>query len=231
MKPSSQVVRETSSGDVDWSNEEWILALQDHGPRREAAIARLRRYLLRAILLYLSRQRSDLVGMDFSDLQQLAEDWTQQALLQVLDRLSGFRGDSKFTTWAYRVAINLAAAELRRKHWANLSLEMVAETQGAEAGIGEDLSAVGPEEHVTRQEIWRTVRRVIVDELTERQRTVLIEIVLNGVPVEVVAEQLGTNRNNIYKILHDARRKLKGELMRNNWSAEEILAAFGSGPS
>ncbi len=212
--------------EASWSNEEWLSALRDTGPRREAAIERLRSYLLRAVLVYLTRQRSDLAGIDFAELRQMAEDWAQQALIQVLDRLDSFRGDAKFTTWVYRVGINLAAGELRRRHWTTVSLDALAGDESFEAAAGHDLQTVTPEAQLSRQQVWQALRTVILNELTERQRTALLEIVVHGVPVEVVAEQLGTNRNNVYKILHDARRKLKRELARRDWSAEDILAAF-----
>ncbi len=222
------VTDEPERSAAGWSNEEWLSALRDDGRRREAAIEQLRGYMLRAILLYLARQRSDLVGIDFGELRQLAEDWAQQALIQLLERLDSFRGDSKFTTWAYRVAINLAAGELRRKHWENVSLDVLVGEELAEPSLAPGLASSTPEVQLTRQQVWQTLRTVIQNELTERQRTVLWETVVHGVPVEVVAEQLGTNRNNVYKILHDARRKLKRELLRREWQTEEILAAFAS---
>jgi RNA polymerase sigma-70 factor (ECF subfamily) len=209
-----------------WTNEQWLTALAQTGRAREAALVRLRDYLLRAVLVYLTRHRSDLVGMDYSEIQQLAEDWTQQALLQVIDKLGTFRGDSKFTTWAYRIAINLAAGELRRKHWENVSLEQLTESSTREAGLRQGAAEATPETQLARHQVWQTVRSIIQEDLSERQRTALVEIIVNGMPVEVVAEQLGTNRNNVYKILHDARRKLKRQLAVRDWTETEIMAAF-----
>jgi RNA polymerase sigma-70 factor, ECF subfamily len=221
-------MNESAAVDIRSDEAEWLAALHASGPEQGAAVDRLRDFLLRAVLVYLTRHRSDLAGMDYDELQHLAEDWTQQALLQVLDKLDTFRGDSKFTTWAYRVATNLAAGELRRKHWENLSLEQLTESDSPDIRLREDLSAPMPETQVTRSQVWQAVRSVIKDDLTDRQRTVLIQIVFNGMPVEVVAEQLGTNRNNVYKILHDARRKLKRELEERDWREEDVLAAFAS---
>lgn len=208
------------------TNEEWLDALRADGRRRDLALLELREYLLRAVLVYLTRHRSDLAVFDYQELRQFAEDWAQQSLIQVLDSLDSFRGDSKFTTWAYRVAVNLAAAELRRKRWENLSLEGLTESESPDIGLREDTSAPAPESTVTRAQVWASIESVIENDLTERQRTALTQIVLEGVPVEVVADQLHTNRNNIYKIVHDARRKLKRGLEARDWTEDEILRAF-----
>jgi len=209
-------------------NAEWFADLRATGTRQEAAVSELRDYLLRAVLVYLTRNRSDLATYDYEDLQQLAEDWAQQALIQVLDKLDTFRGDSKFTTWAYRVAINLVAGSLRRKSWENVSLEALTESDAPDISLREDVSLATPEDQVARSQVWEVIMHVIQTELTERQRTALTRIVFDGVPVEVVADQLNTNRNNIYKIVHDARKKLKLELERRHWTAEDVLMAFES---
>ena len=190
-------------------------------------MADLRDYLLRAVLVYLSRHRSDLAGFDYEELRQLAEDWAQLAVLQVLGSLSTFRGDSKFTTWAYRVAINLVAAELRRKRWETVSLEGLRETESPGAAARGEASGPTPESQVSRGQVWAVVEHVIATDLTDRQRTALTRIVLEDVPVEVVAAEMGTNRNNLYKIVHDARRKLRRELEARGWSADDIWQAFG----
>jgi RNA polymerase sigma-70 factor (ECF subfamily) len=208
------------------SNADWLRDLRASGSTRATAIEGLRGYLLRAILVYLTRQRSDLGGLDYDELQQLAEDWAQTALLQILDKLESFRGDSKFTTWAYRIAVNLAAADLRRKSWNNLSVEQLAAERSPALALAEERTAASPESAMTRTQIWEVVQRVIEDELTERQRYALTRAVLDGVPMEVVADELHTNRNNVYKIIHDARRKLKRELERREWNPDEVLEAF-----
>lgn len=189
-------------------------------------MADLRDYLLRAVLVYLTRHRSDLSSYDYDDIHHLAEDWAQQSLLQVLDKLDTFRGDSKFTTWAYRVAVNLTAGALRRKRWEDLSLEQLTEAEAPDISLREDASTPHPEDQVTRAQIWEVIQQVIKNDLTERQRAALTRIVFEGAPVEVVADELDTNRNNIYKIVHDARKKLKSELEERGWTAAEALQAF-----
>jgi RNA polymerase sigma-70 factor, ECF subfamily len=212
------------------TSDEWLADLRSAGARNDAAVATLRDYLLRAIVVYLTRHRSDLAGFDYEELRQFAEDWAQLALIQVMGNLDSFRGDSKFTTWAYRIALNLAASELRRKRWENVSLEGLAESASPDIGIREDTSTPSPESALTRQQVWATIANVIDTVLTERQRTVLTQIVVDGVPVEVLAGRLGTNRNNIYKIVHDARKKLRRELDARHWTPEEMLEAFADEP-
>lgn len=210
------------------TNAEWLAALRSSGSPHERAVEELREYMLRAVLVYLTRQRSDLSNYDYDDLHQMAEDWAQQALIQVLDKLDTFRGDSKFTTWAYRVAINLAAGSLRRKRWDDVSLEQMTEAEVPDLSLREDATTPAPETQVAQSQIWEVIRHVIENELTDRQRTALTRIVFDGVPVEVVADQMNTNRNNIYKIVHDARKKLKRELEERGWTAEEALRTFES---
>lgn len=208
------------------TNEAWIASLQATGAVRDEAIQALRTYLLRAVLVYLTRHRSDLSVFHYDELRQLAEDWTQEAVLQVLNNLDSFRGDSKFTTWSYRVAINLVAGELRRKRWETTSLDALELSRSAEIQQRLDDRNETPEAGLTRGQIWEAVESVLLNELTDRQRTVLTRVVLDGEPVEIVATDMGTNRNNIYKIVHDARKKMKQAIETRGWTAEEVLDAF-----
>lgn len=226
--PAPPTSRPTVPVNTTRSNEEWLADLQPGSPNNEQAISDLRDYLLRAVLVYLTRHRSDVAALDYEEIQQLAEDWAQQGVLQVLDKLPSFRGDSKFTTWAYRVVINLVAGELRRKRWETISLESLTDAEHPSSRLKEDSDQPSPEDEVTRSEVWEAIQAVITEDLTERQRTALTQVVLEGVPVETVAERMNTNRNNIYKIVHDARRKLRRELEQRHWSADDVMAAFGS---
>lgn len=211
---------------TDLQSDPWLADLRASGQKRDAAVDRLRTYLLRAIWIYLTRQRSDLTGMHFEDLSQLAEDWAQESVMQVLGNLDRFRGDSRFTTWAYRVAINLVAGDLRRKRWDNSSLDAMTESETADLRPMQSDRSIAPESRVTRGLVWDAIQTAIRDDLTERQRTALTRVVLEGRPIEVVAGELETNRNNIYKLVHDARKKLRQATEERGWSADEILAAF-----
>jgi RNA polymerase sigma-70 factor (ECF subfamily) len=208
------------------TNDEWLTELGASGIVLDTAITDLREYLLRAVLVYLTRHRSDLSVFDYDELQQFAEDWAQQALIQVIDHRESFRGDSKFTTWAYRVAINLAAGELRRKRWDNLSLDTLTEAESPDVGLKEDTATPSPEDQIAREQIWDTIEDIIPHDLTDRQRPVVTRIVIEGVPVEIVADELDTNRNNVYKLMHDARKKLRGALESRGWAADDVLGAF-----
>ena len=106
------------------------------------------------------------------------------------------------------------------------TLEQLTESESPDISLKQDVSAPTPESQLARAQIWEVVQGIIQTQLTERQRTALTRVVFDGAPVEVVAEQLNTNRNNIYKIVHDARKKLKRELEERDWSADEVLQAF-----
>ncbi|MFN8481560.1 MAG: sigma-70 family RNA polymerase sigma factor [Anaerolineae bacterium] len=212
------------------TNEEWLEVLQTPGPEQTQALEELRDYLLRAVYVYLSRHRSDLMHFDRDEIQQLAEDWAQEALLTILAKLDTFRGDSRFTTWAYRVVINLAASELRRRRWANLSLEGLTENDEDEDSgsfeFAQESSGNNPESALQQRHVWDTLQHIIEQDLTERQRAVLVGSLVEGKPVEALAAQLSTNPNNIYKIMHDARKKLKQRLADYNLNEDSVLQVF-----
>ncbi len=222
--------QETGVAERERTNEEWLHDLQSSGPTQAAAVRDLREYLIKAVFLYYHRRRSDLSHLARDELAQMAEDPAQDAVLKILDKLDTFRGDSKFTTWAYRVAINQAAGDLRRRRWDNISLDAMKES--ADEALPpllatlEDPTAGDPDERTARNQIWTLINEVIENEFTERQRIVFVNQYFHGVPPDTIAEQLGTNRNNIYKISHDGRVKLKNRLLELGLSQDEILAAF-----
>lgn len=221
-------VREIMNRERPRTNEEWLADLGTQETRAEA-LADLREYLLRAVYVYLDRYREDVSDLGRSELEQMAEDFAQDALLQVLDKLETFRGESKFTTWAYRFVINEAVAELRLHRWRTVSMEAVV-GEGEEIsllGFLSDLEARDPERAVARTEILVLMQRIIDEDLTRRQRVALVSIKLRGVPVVEVAERLDTTPNSIYKLIYDARRKLKEGLERRHYSEADVLAIFG----
>ncbi len=210
------------------SNQEWINALRDTGPRQAEAIEVLRGRLFRGLLAYLGGQRSDLAGLDQEELEQLADEFAQEALLTILDKLSSFRGESKFMTWAYKIAVHRAISALRRKQWQDISLEALSETDEVRPSFSLAQADVAPhpESQVERQAIWDRVQRIVDEELTERQRQALIAILVIGRPLPDVARQLGTNPNNVYKIVHDARKKLKKRLANEGLTPDYIWSVF-----
>lgn len=196
----------------DRTNEEWVSDLQAGGAPAEAALRDLRPVLLRALRVTLA-PRVDR-GAD-----ALAEDLAQQALLHVRDRLDGFRGDARFTTWAQKVAVRIALSELRRKRWENVPLDAVVADPPAAPEPAADAA-------LEQAEAVRLVRDLIETELTDRQRTAL-EAVLAGMPLEEVARRLDTNRNALYKLLHDARQRLKAAFDARGLTADDLLDPTG----
>jgi RNA polymerase sigma-70 factor, ECF subfamily len=211
------------------TNEEWLEDLRTSGSAQEAAITDLRDLLLRTVLFFFSRNLGDFDRLTRDEILQLAEDCAQEALIAVLNHLSNFRGDSKFTTWAYKFAINFALMTARRERWKGISLDQLSFVDGgslAERVMQGKEPALTPDQFVMQVEILETIREVIEQDLTDKQRRVLILMVFNEVPMDEVARQLSTNRNAIYKMLHDARRKLKYRLQARGFEVGEILALF-----
>jgi RNA polymerase sigma-70 factor (ECF subfamily) len=155
------------------------------------------------------------------------EGFVQDALLKILDNLASFRGESRFTTWAQRIAVHEAFTELRRKRWENISLEeMIARYEGDFTPSILTDSGPSPEERVTQRHLLETVKRLIVEELTDRQRQAIIAVVFAGMPTEEVARRMGTSRNALYKLMHDARQRLKRRMQAEGISLEDALATF-----
>jgi RNA polymerase sigma-70 factor (ECF subfamily) len=181
---------------LDRSDEDWVTQLSAREP---AAVEDLRSYLVRGLMKALSG-RAD---------AHAVEDFAQDAVLKVLAGLESFRGDSRFTTWALTIAIRVAFSELRKARYRDVPLEALAEEQAAPAPEPADEGALA------------TLRRLIETSLTDRQRA-LVQAELAGVPQAVIAERMGTNRNALYKLGHDARMKLKDGLLAAGFTAEQL---------
>ena len=208
------------------TNAQWLADLADQ-ESRAAALSDLREYLLRAVYLYLDRHRTDLADLDRHEIRQLAEDFAQDALLQVLAHLDTFRAEAKFTTWAYRFVINIAAGELRLHRWRTLSLEALADEREIRGSIFiADRDAPDPETRAARERVLGLIREIIEHDLTERQRIALVSIHFRGVPTRVVADRLGITPNAVYKLVHDARKKLKQGLVQRHYSEADVIAIF-----
>ncbi len=203
---------------IERNNQEWLAALR--GPGRDEALADLRALLVRG-LRYALAGRS---GVDESHL----EDFAQEALLKILAGLDSFRGESRFTTWAQKIAVRVAFTELRRRRWRDVSLHELVEASGTDF-IPDTLAdpSAGPEQQAIQRMLLSTLRRIIVEELTDKQRQALVAARIHGMPLEEVARRMGTNRNALYKLLHDGRQRLKKRMMVEGLSSQEMLAAFG----
>jgi RNA polymerase sigma-70 factor (ECF subfamily) len=208
------------------TNEEWLADLQSDGPSRDAALEDLRVVIMNGLPYALSRW----ISPSEPQFEFLVEEVTQETLLRILNRLNTFEGRSQFTTWAHKIAIRIALSELRRKRWRDSSLDELVDNEEAPApeSLLEDSSA-SPETSVEREDMMVRVRRIIAEELTDRQREALLLLSVQDMPMEEAAKRLKTNRNALYKLLHDARLRLKRRLSLEGLSAQEVLTAFEQG--
>lgn len=213
------------------TNQEWLRELSATGMAQETAIADLRDILLRAALYFFGRNLGDFSGLNRDEILDRAEDCAQDALIAVLEHLADFRGDSKFTTWAYKFAINYALMAARRERWKGVSLDQLSfssENAPFEWGVPAESERAALEQSTILDEVRRIIQEVIERELTEKQRRVLLLMVFNEVPMDEVVRYLGANRNAVYKMLHDARQKLKNGLQARGFEIDEMLAMFGT---
>lgn len=209
------------------TNQDWIAALSDPNEGQAAALNELRELLLRAALYTLVTHLDDLKAMSERDRMALAEDCAQEALQTVLDKLPEFRGESKFTTWAYKFGVNVALTRARRERWRNISLESISEQDPLEWIQWKEATQITDSETASLQEeVSAVIREVVRSELTARQRQVLKWVVFDDVPMDVVVERLETNRNAVYKMLHDARLKIKRQLAARGYALDEIFELF-----
>jgi RNA polymerase sigma-70 factor, ECF subfamily len=192
---------------LDAESAAWLRALAAAGPERDDAVERLHALLLRAAFTEVARRRSSAAAVagDFDDLAVQAAD---DALMAILRKLPSYRGDSRFTTWAYKFALLEAAAALRKRPWHGRELPLEAEGW---ARLPDDGRA-SPSGRAEASELIDAIRDAIAEVLTPHQRSVLVALTLNDVPIDVLAERRGTTRNALYKALHDGRRKLRARL-------------------
>jgi RNA polymerase sigma-70 factor (ECF subfamily) len=185
----------------------WVEQLRSGHPRREQTVAKLHEVLLRVARHELSRRRGQLGsirGPEFDDLAQQAAD---DALVNILGRLDEFQGLSRFTTWAYKFAMFEVSAKVARHAWRR----QPPSRQEPALEHFPDALAAHPGDRLERQEQLEALR-IAIGELTDRQREVFVAVALNDVPIDVLALELGTNRNAIYKNLFDARRNLRTKM-------------------
>jgi RNA polymerase sigma-70 factor (ECF subfamily) len=210
------------------TNADWVWALSEPpGEAQSEALQDLHEYLLRAVLVYLSQHRGELSGWGRQEVRDLAEDMAQEALLAVRANLEGFRGEARFTTWACRFVINRAASELRRRRYQDLSLDRLQEAEPAafQALLAEGQRAE-PEHLAEQREYVALLRRIVETELNERQRAAVVGVYWLGCSMDEVAEALDVSRNALYKLLHDARLRIKARLTARHLTPGDIRAAF-----
>ena len=210
------------------TNDQWIDDLTGTPDVQAHALADLRERLQRGVFYYLSRERTDLAHLAHQDLEQMAEDIAQDATLRVMQNLDSFRGDSRFTTWATKIAVRVAISDLRRARYRDFRLEMLtADDELRPAAVVETPGQPpNPERAVERSDVIDRIDAALREALTERQYQALDAVALRGIPLEIVAEQMGTNRNALYKLDHDARRKLRTHLEAQGLSMDYMMKLF-----
>ena len=202
---------------AEQESRSWIERLSAKGAERDAALVELHALLLRAARFEVNRRRAaspQLRGGDFEDLAQQSAD---DALVAILRKLDDFRGESRFTTWAYKFALYEAATKVRKRSWQGREITLTAEAWPL---IADDRQRTAQQSVETTDRL-ATLHKAIEDELSPHQREVLVALALNEVPVDVLAERLNTTRGALYKTLHDARQKLRGALVARGMGLEE----------
>ena len=199
--------------ELDPASRTWLDDLRADGARRDAAVVRLHAVLLKAARFEIARRRGAFPHLRGNDLDDLALQSADDALVAVLARLDEFRGLSQFTTWAYKFALYEAGAKIRKRAW-----------QGREIPLDQPswerfAAASSPQAGVEEAELLAALSESL-DALTPHQRRVFTALALNEVPIDVLAERLETSRGAIYKTLHDARARLRARLAERGFEIE-----------
>src|SRR5690348_16734509 len=201
---STLAVPATGSVRLDAESQTWLYRLSPESPERETAIEALHALLLKAARFEINRRRQAFPHLRGDDYDDLAHQSAHDALVAVLAKLDDFRGESRFTTWAYKFALLEAGVKMRRRAWNER--EVTLEPEGW-PGFADPRSS--PHHDAQMAELLAAVSEAIAGDLTPHQREVLVAITLDDVPIDVLAERLQTTRGALYKTLHDARRRLR----------------------
>jgi RNA polymerase sigma-70 factor, ECF subfamily len=204
---SALAVTPGPAGLLDEESRAWLQDLRAQGPAHLAAVGRLHELLLRAARFEVARRRPGLAHLRGDELGEIALEAADDALMSVLARLDDFRGASRFTTWVYKFALLEAAVKLRKRAWQGREIPIELETWDLFPSTGLD-----PAQAAEQSELLVALQEGIAA-LTPHQRRILVALAVNGVPIDVLAERLNTNRGALYKTLHDARRNLRAYLM------------------
>jgi RNA polymerase sigma-70 factor, ECF subfamily len=201
---------------LDPESAEWLQALAGTGPLREAALARLH-----AMLICIARgevqRRGPRLQITGPDLDDLACQAAADALLAIIGKLSQFRGESRFTTWAYKFVILEVSSKIGRHSWRHPSVPLDTEDWDRLP----DVFGFEPAREAEWRDLLAALRRAVDNELTPRQREVFVAIVLNQVPLDALVAELASSRNAIYKMVFDARRKLRAALTSDGYLGHE----------
>ena len=199
------LVRPVTSEIDDAPDEAWVKELTDPGPPGHAAQRHLHAVLLRATRHQVWRLRHQLPGAGSAELEDLAHQAADDALMAVLGKLDTFEGRSRFTTWVYKFGILHAGVAVRRQAWRHREVPLIDTFDPPDPGSA-------PEAYAQAGDLQRAVESAIAVDLTPHQRRVTLALLVDQVPIDVLAERLNTNRNALYKTLHDARQRLRASL-------------------
>ena len=201
---------------LDAESEEWPRVLACTGPRREEALARLHGLLVRVAQKEVARRaaRLRITGPELDDLAYQA---AADALVAITSKLEQFRGESRFTTWAYKFVIFEVSAKIGRHFWRHPGVRLDAD----EWERLPDRFGFEPAQEAEWRDLLAALHRAVDQELTARQRRIFVAIVLNNVPLDALVIELACNRNAIYQTLFDARRKLRAALAADGYIAED----------
>jgi RNA polymerase sigma-70 factor, ECF subfamily len=200
----------------DVESRGWIRMLSGTGRQREDAVERLHALLLRTARFDVARRLRTGAGGGQGDLDDLAMEAANDALVAVMSKLHTYRGDSRFMTWAYKFALLEAGVKVRRRPWHGREIPPDADGWAQLS----DHERASPADQAEASELIDAVRDAIAEVLTPHQRAVLVAITLNDVPIDVLAERRGTTRGALYKTLHDARGKLRTQLAKDGLSPD-----------
>jgi RNA polymerase sigma-70 factor (ECF subfamily) len=201
----------------DDASRAWVAALRATGPARERAVGELHALMLRAARFELQRRRALLRDLSATDLEDLAQQSASDAVVAVLSKLDRYAGQSRFTTWAYKFALLEAGSKARRRSWQGRELPLL------DDGLRHLADATaGPGATAGTAQLLRALAHAIVTGLTPHQRDVLVALTLQDVPVDVLAERLGTTRGAVYKTLHDARCRLRRALAEQGLDPDDL---------
>jgi RNA polymerase sigma-70 factor (ECF subfamily) len=198
--------------ELDEESRAWVAGLRADGVERARTVGELHELLLRAARFEIARRRGALPHLRGDDFDDLAHQSANDALMAILAKLDDYRGESRFTTWAYKFALLEAAVKLRRRAWQGRELPLEPEQWTVIAA-----EETSPSADAEQRELLAGIREAIDAKLTPHQREVLVAIALNGVPIDVLAERLSTTRGALYKTIHDARKKLRGHLAKGGF--------------
>jgi RNA polymerase sigma-70 factor (ECF subfamily) len=222
IEPFATAQHQPPAAPMDHDSRGWLQDLRAEGSTREDAVARLHALLLRAARFEVARRRASLPYLRGNELDEIAIEAADDALMSILKRLDDFRGASRFTTWAYKFALLEAAVKLRKRAWQGREIPLEPDNWDVFASSG-----LGPADKAEQSELLQAVQQAIDVALTAHQRRVLVALAVNGAPIDVLAERLGTTRGALYKTLHDARRKLRAHLANEGFDLDGVFEENG----